>query len=193
MTFRTGGTDALTLQTAGNALVGNSLFLNEQAAADADVAGDGQIWVKSDTPNTLYFTDDAGNDTQLGVGGTNTVYINGGTSGTSAATRYVGVAGTDSNATESNAQTWRVPVAGNITQFNASVDSAPGGASQWTVTVRENGISTTASCTITGSATSCEWTGTEAVADNATIAVLFEETISGASGTRMAFSITYEP
>ena len=38
------------------------IFLNEQASADADVAGDGQLWVKSDAPNTLYFTDDTGLD-----------------------------------------------------------------------------------------------------------------------------------
>lgn len=46
----------------------NSIFLDEQAAADDDVVGDGQIWVKSDAPNTLWFTDDAGTDVQLGLG-----------------------------------------------------------------------------------------------------------------------------
>ena len=45
------------------------VFLEEKAAADADVAGKGQIWVKNDTPNTLWFTDDTGTDTQLGTGG----------------------------------------------------------------------------------------------------------------------------
>ena len=46
-----------------------SIALKEMAAAPADTAAFGQIWVKSDTPNTLYFTDDAGTDTQLGAGG----------------------------------------------------------------------------------------------------------------------------
>lgn len=46
----------------------DSLFLDEQAAADGDVAGDGQIWVKSDAPCTLWFTDDDGTDVQLGLG-----------------------------------------------------------------------------------------------------------------------------
>ena len=41
------------------------IFINESAAASADVAGDGQIWVKNDTPNTLQFTDDAGTDFQI--------------------------------------------------------------------------------------------------------------------------------
>jgi len=41
------------------------LTLTEQAAAEADVAGQGQIWVKNTTPNELWFTDDAGNDAQV--------------------------------------------------------------------------------------------------------------------------------
>ena len=44
------------------------LFLKEQAAADGDVAGSGQIWVKTATPNELWFTDDAGSDFQIGRG-----------------------------------------------------------------------------------------------------------------------------
>ena len=43
-----------------------TLSMTEQAAANADVAGDGQLWVKTATPNELWFTDDAGNDTKLG-------------------------------------------------------------------------------------------------------------------------------
>ncbi len=38
------------------------LFIGEQAAAEADIAGDGQVWVRNDVPNTLMFTDDTGND-----------------------------------------------------------------------------------------------------------------------------------
>ena len=41
------------------------IFINEAASASADVAGDGQIWVKNETPNVLYFTDDAGTDFEL--------------------------------------------------------------------------------------------------------------------------------
>lgn len=48
---------------------GGVIFLKEQAAADADVPGSGQIWVKSGSPNTLYFTDEDGTDVQLGAGG----------------------------------------------------------------------------------------------------------------------------
>jgi len=38
------------------------IFLTEQAEAEADVAGKGQIWVDTATPNVLMFTDDAGTD-----------------------------------------------------------------------------------------------------------------------------------
>lgn len=48
-----------------------TLRVEERAAAKPDKAGYGQIWVKDDTPNTLYFTDDTGTDVQLGVGGGN--------------------------------------------------------------------------------------------------------------------------
>lgn len=44
-----------------------TLNMQEFAAAPADIAGVGQLWVKNDTPNTLWFTNDAGTDVQLGV------------------------------------------------------------------------------------------------------------------------------
>ena len=46
---------------------GGVIFLTEQADAEVDVAGKGQIWVNTATPNELWFTDDAGMDVQLGV------------------------------------------------------------------------------------------------------------------------------
>lgn len=41
---------------------GGVITLVEQAAAEADIAGRGQIWVETATPNVLKFTDDAGTD-----------------------------------------------------------------------------------------------------------------------------------
>jgi hypothetical protein len=40
-------------------------FMREQAAADADVANQGQWWVQTGAPNLPMFTDDAGTDFQL--------------------------------------------------------------------------------------------------------------------------------
>jgi hypothetical protein len=41
------------------------LFFREKAAAEADIAGQGQFWVRNDTPNVPMFTDGAGNDRAL--------------------------------------------------------------------------------------------------------------------------------
>jgi len=48
-----------------NLINGGTIFLTEQAEADADVEGKGQIWVDLATPNKLFFTDDAGTDFDL--------------------------------------------------------------------------------------------------------------------------------
>ncbi len=45
------------------------LFMLERAAAAADVATYGQLWVKNEAPNELWFTDDDGTPVQLGAGG----------------------------------------------------------------------------------------------------------------------------
>ena len=54
--FNSGGTDLVRLPSTGGVLI------NEAAAASADVSSYGQVWVKNDTPNTLWFTDDTGVD-----------------------------------------------------------------------------------------------------------------------------------
>jgi hypothetical protein len=45
-----------------------SVALKEMANAPADTAAFGQLWVKTATPNELYFTTDAGNDIQITSG-----------------------------------------------------------------------------------------------------------------------------
>jgi len=49
----------------------DSFSIKEKASANADVAAYGQIWVKTATPNELYFTTDAGDDIQLTSGTSN--------------------------------------------------------------------------------------------------------------------------
>ncbi len=46
----------------------SSVALKELANAPADTAAFGQLWVKTATPNELYFTTDAGNDIQITSG-----------------------------------------------------------------------------------------------------------------------------
>ena len=42
-----------------------SFLIKETASAGADAAGYGQLWIKNDTPNNLYFTDDTGQDVAI--------------------------------------------------------------------------------------------------------------------------------
>lgn len=52
----------------GNAPIemwGDGILIFEQTAASADAAGWGQLWVKDNAPNDLYFTDDTGQDIQI--------------------------------------------------------------------------------------------------------------------------------
>ena len=59
---------------AGNVVTDGSVQLKEKAAAVADTAAYGQLWVKTATPNQLYFTTDAGDDIQL-TSGTATAFV----------------------------------------------------------------------------------------------------------------------
>lgn len=63
------------LNVTQNLMVGGTVSLKEQADANADVDAYGQIWVDTATPNTLFFTDDAGTDFQ--IGGLKTYYWSG--------------------------------------------------------------------------------------------------------------------
>ncbi|GAX62658.1 phosphotransferase system cellobiose-specific component IIC [Candidatus Scalindua japonica] len=78
--FQSTTDNGLTVKNSGNVGIGTAspnqkltlagtMSLKEQASANADTAAYGQIWVKTATPNQLWFTDDAGTDVQLGVGG----------------------------------------------------------------------------------------------------------------------------
>ena len=49
---------------------GTGLKIKEAAAASADTAAYGQVWVKNTTPAELWFTDDTGTDIQITAGGT---------------------------------------------------------------------------------------------------------------------------
>jgi len=66
---------ALQILAAGDVVLTDSLYTNkglyllERADDVGDVATWGHIWVKDDVPNTLWFTDDAGTNFQLGTPG----------------------------------------------------------------------------------------------------------------------------
>jgi hypothetical protein len=59
---------AYSLEVGGTIITNASIKIEEAAAAGADTAAYGQLWVKTATPNELYFTTDAGDDIQLTSG-----------------------------------------------------------------------------------------------------------------------------
>tara|TARA_R100000329_G_scaffold25790_1_gene24305 strand:+ start:1983 stop:3833 length:1851 start_codon:yes stop_codon:yes gene_type:complete len=61
----TDGTDQITITDEKIEFGQNKFLIKERGSAGSDEASFGQIWVKSDTPNNLYFTNDAGNDVQI--------------------------------------------------------------------------------------------------------------------------------
>ena len=50
---------------SGYIYVKKPIRIEEQASADNDLAGYGQVWVRSSSPNDLYFTDDTGQDVRI--------------------------------------------------------------------------------------------------------------------------------
>jgi len=69
MYLRTGNVGIGTTAPNQKLTIEGTLSLKEKASANADTAAYGQLWVKTATPNELWFTDDGGTDTQLGAGG----------------------------------------------------------------------------------------------------------------------------
>jgi len=77
-----------------NVIVESTVKITEQAAANADVATIGQVWVKDDVPNQAYFTDDAGTDHPLvATYGEMFFYESAGTETVGETSQYYGVQG----------------------------------------------------------------------------------------------------
>lgn len=126
------GTQTQDLEMGGfNVQNGGVIFLAEQASADADATGEGQIWVKTATPNELYFTDDAGTDFQLAS-----------KTGTHAAIEFIAIAVSDETTaltTGTAKATFRMPYAFTLTDIRASVTTAPTTSGTLTVDVNDGG------------------------------------------------------
>jgi hypothetical protein len=94
--------------------------------------------------------------------------------GNTAATRFsVVTGGLTANATEANGQT-PIPVAGTVTKLHGHVTAAPdngAGTDTWSITLREAGADTAATCTISEAETDCSWTGSEAISAEALLGV----------------------
>ena len=111
----------------------DSIYLDEKASADADIAGDGQIWVKTATPNELWFTDDAGTDFQVAT-----------KTGTHSAKEAIGFAVSDETTaltTGTGKIEFQMPYAFTVTEVVATVTTAPTTNAGFTVDINEGGVS----------------------------------------------------
>ena len=120
------GTTAMTIDgsDAGHLRLNASVSMKEQAAALGDTAAYGQLWVKTATPNQLYFTTDAGDDIQL-TSGTATAFV-GDITGVTAGTGLSG-GGTTGALTvnlDSNSLTEAAIANGDYIMFNDATDSS---------------------------------------------------------------------
>jgi len=133
------GTQTQDLEMGGqNIQNGGVIFLAEQAEADADVAGEGQIWVDTATPNTLMFTDDTGTDFQVAS-----------KTGTHSATEALIIAASDETTALAGTETAKfvLPYGFEVTKVKASLNTT--GASNVVVTATMGG-SALATVTVSG-------------------------------------------
>jgi hypothetical protein len=148
------------------------VFLTEQAAAEADVAGKGQFWTKTATPNRAMFTDDAGSDFEL-----------------LRETLVVAVSDETSDLTTGTAKvTFRMPYAMNLAEVRASVTTAPTG-STIIVDINESGTTVLSTkITIDASEKTSETAATapvisdSALADDAEMTIDLDQIGSGTAG-----------
>ena len=114
-------------------ITGGSISIKEQTNAPADTAAYGQIWVKTATPNELYFTTDAGNDIQLSSSAFNRYaqFFYQGDNVSNTANYDFKVLG--ANASSSNINSYGMPVAGVVKAM--TIRNAGGG----TITSTTNG------------------------------------------------------
>ena len=162
-------------------------YLIEQAAADADIAGSGQHWVKTATPNVPMFTDDAGTDFELAS-----------KTGTQAPKQAFILACSDLTtalSTGTSVAYFRVPFAFTVTEVRAAVLTA-GTTSVITVDINEGGTSILSTkITIDATETSSETAATAPVisdsvlADDGIITVDIDGVDSGATGAGLSVEI----
>lgn len=63
--FWTNALERVSVESTGIVFIEETLKIKERAAAAADTVAYGQLWIKNTTPCQLWFTDDAGTDTQI--------------------------------------------------------------------------------------------------------------------------------
>jgi hypothetical protein len=80
-----------------------------------------------------------------------------------------------------------------VTGFKITIANAPAGSTSYTFTLHKEGSTNyAAACTITGTAKTCQWTGTQAIAAGDSVSWEMHRSSSSAAGVgSVAWSLTY--
>lgn len=160
-----------------NTITGGVHYTTEQAAASADIAGQGQDWVKNTTPNERWFTNDVGTDFQLGKPDTYPMYfsLNNAALTADGYMDYGGVPG-------SALYGWPVPIAGSITGVSVKQVSVFGAGGVWDVEVWVSNANVWSAITLSDDGTetnvknATQAAGTDSVAVTDYIGIFLNET-----------------
>lgn len=108
-------------------LFGTAIYFVEQAAAGSSFGGYGQIYIKNTTPNEFWFTDDVGNDFQLGISSGAVVTTKGDLFGYDTGNKRIPVGANDEVLTADSTQAlglkWAAPTGGGGDAWSDPVDA----------------------------------------------------------------------
>jgi hypothetical protein len=183
-----------------------TMSLKEQAAANADTAAYGQVWVKTATPNELWFTDDAGSDFQLGAAGGSSTFdgVGTGTNTTAAMVVSTGASLTKSGsgiieATRflgSDSTTTAVDLA--TSEVSGALPASKGGTGQTTLTANAvlvgngtSGVSSVAPSTSGNVLTSNGTTWASTAPMTPTYATVYKDAEQTIAGTNTWYDVTF--
>jgi len=160
------------------------LTIKEQADADGDIGGEGQLWVNTATPNELWFTDDTGIDQRLGL-----------------QALIVAVSDEITLLTTGTAKTtFRMPYAMKLREVRASLTTAATGATLVTVDINETGSTILSTkITIDASETTSQTAATAPVisdtvlADDAVITIDIDAVGNTTAGKGLKISLIGNP
>ena len=135
----TGEVDAATLDISGTTVTDGTIYIKEGANAAGDTVAYGQLWVKTATPNQLYFTTDAGDDVQI-TSGTG-VNVSVGDNSIDADALYVGGDGTSSQFLRSDGDgsfSWAIPSGEGADELGELSDATSGPTNQYNLGLGTN-------------------------------------------------------
>jgi len=86
------------------------------------------------------------------------------------------------SATEADIDVWEMPFGAVVDQLQCRTNVAPGAGTSWAITLRDDAVNTSLTCTISGTAVNCEdVSNTATIAVNSLVTILWDATGAVAS------------